>query len=127
MGSTEYNYCTVLYCTVLYCTVLYCTVLYCTVLYCTVLYCTVLYCTVLSTILKLILFFNHLYITGRNVQRERSNSEVSIKKVTSDTNSMKYHHLLQVDLELEMARSAHDLKIIEIAMKNADNDSKKVI
>ena len=47
MGSTEYNYCTVLYCTVLYCTVLYCTVLYCTVLYCTVLYCTVLHCTVL--------------------------------------------------------------------------------
>ncbi len=40
---------------------------------------------------------------------------------------MKSHHLLQTDMELEMARSDHDLKLIEIAMKNADTDSKKVI
>jgi hypothetical protein len=39
---------------------------------------------------------------------------------------MKSQYLLQVDMELEMAGSAHDLKIIEMAMKNADTDAKKV-
>ena len=66
-------------------------------------------------------------LSGRNKQRERANSETSIQKSTSDTNTMRSHHLLQVDEELSMARSTYDLKIIEMLIKSANTDEKKVL
>lgn len=65
-------------------------------------------------------------LSGRNKQRERANSETTIQKSTSDTNTMRSHHLLQVDEELSMARSTYDLKIIEMLIKSANTDEKKV-
>ena len=65
-------------------------------------------------------------ISGRNKQRERANADTSIKKSTSDTNTMISHHLLQMDGELSMARSNYDLKVIQMLIKNADTDVKKV-
>ena len=64
--------------------------------------------------------------SGRNVQRERANADTSIKRSTSDSNTMKSHHLLQVDEEISMSRSAYDLKVIEMLMKCADTEIKKV-
>lgn len=59
---------------------------------------------------------------GRNHQRDRETTDSVVNKTTSDSNTMMSHRLIQVDQELLIAKSSHNLRIIELMMKNANTD-----
>ena len=59
---------------------------------------------------------------GRNHQRDRETTISVVNKTTSDSNTMMSHRLIQVDQELLIAKSSHNLRIIELMMKNANTD-----
>jgi hypothetical protein len=56
---------------------------------------------------------------GRSHQRERESSESTETKTTSNNNTMMSHRLIQVDQELQIANSSHNLRIIELLRMNA--------
>ncbi len=63
---------------------------------------------------------------GRTSQREKVTMESSVAKQNSDANSMRAQHLLQVDEELEMNRSARDLQVIDNLSRTATTEAQKV-
>ena len=52
--------------------------------------------------------------------------ESVVTKQNSETNTMRAHHLLQVDQELEISQSERDLRVIENLAKFAVTDEQKV-
>ena len=56
---------------------------------------------------------------GRNVQRDRENNESITTKTTTDGNTMMSQRIVQMDQELAIASSAHQLQIMDRLQKNA--------
>ena len=61
---------------------------------------------------------------GRVLQRERANNDTTISRVSSDSNTMLSHRIVQSDREVRIVESTHDLKMINILRANADTDEK---
>ena len=59
---------------------------------------------------------------GRNHQREREATDSTATKTTSNNNTMMSHRLIQVDQELQIANSSHNLRIIELLKLNASTE-----
>ena len=49
-----------------------------------------------------------------------------VTKQNSETNTMRAHHLLQVDQELEISQSERDLRVTDNLAKSAVTDEQKV-
>ena len=62
---------------------------------------------------------------GRVVQRARETCDSTMTKTTSDNNTMMSHRLIQIDQELQIANSSHNLRIIELLQRNAVTDEEK--
>ena len=56
---------------------------------------------------------------GRVMQRDKADKENSATKTAVDQNTLMSHHLLQVEQELKLSVSAHDLQLIQLLQKNA--------
>ena len=61
---------------------------------------------------------------GRVLQRERANNETTTSRVTTDTNTLVSHRIVQGDREARIVQSTYDLKMINILKANADTDEK---
>lgn len=59
---------------------------------------------------------------GRNHQRDREATDSMATKTTSNNNTMMSHRLIQVDQELQIANSSHNLRIIELLRMNATTE-----
>jgi hypothetical protein len=59
---------------------------------------------------------------GRSVQRAEEAQSQSATKVKSDNNSILSHHVLQVEEELRISSSTHDICVVDLYTRNAVTD-----
>ena len=62
---------------------------------------------------------------GRSHQRDVESVATAVTKISADSNTMMSHRLLQVDQELQIASSSHNLRIIQLLQSNATSEEEK--
>ena len=62
---------------------------------------------------------------GRSHQRDVESVATAVTEISADSNTMISHRLLQVDQELQIASSSHNLRIIQLLQSNATSEEEK--
>ena len=62
---------------------------------------------------------------GRTHQRDVESVTTAVTRISADSNTMMSHRLLQVDQELQIISSSHNLRIIQLLQSNATTEEEK--
>ena len=62
---------------------------------------------------------------GRTHQRDVESVATAVTEISAGSNTMMSHRLLQVDQELQIANSSHNLRIIQLLQSNATSEEEK--